>query len=119
MPIRSAEQGDRSLAASDHITVGLYRRGEAYDPRMIQKFEGEHIRDADTLRKVASHADATGRTLSLTAANLLYARKSHPDLFELLDDERYFEPVTVLPAIEPYIAIGAWHYRGGSLPSNP
>ena len=116
---RTAEQGYGSLGPSDHLTVGVYRRVLAYDPRIIQKFEGEHIRSAAVLAKVLRNADAEGKTLDFTISNIDFTRENHSDLFEIVDDERYFEPLGILPAIEAYIRVGIWRYRSGSFPAEP
>jgi len=116
---RSVEQGYGNLDASDHITIGVYRRVVAYDPRKMQKFEGRHIRSAASLAKVLRHADANGKTVDVTAANLGFLIETHPDLYKLLSDERYFEPLGTLPAVESYIRIAIWRYLPGSLPAEP
>ncbi len=113
---RSARQGYGNLEACDHITVGMFRRVVSYDPRKIQSFKGEHIRDAATLAKVLRHADAHGKTVDITVANIGFARATHANFFEFVDDGRYFEHLGTLPAVEPYIRIAIWRYRSGSFP---
>ena len=117
---RTSDEGRFNLAASDRITVELYRRVKCYDPRMRNRVGEKRtpIRTGEALMETMRLADAEGKSLRLTAANLPFAHATHPDFFEVLEDPRYFEKLGTFPAIEPYIQIEAWAYKPGSAPAS-
>ena len=73
------------------------------------------IRSGEALLAAMREADAAGKSLRLTAANLPFARETHPGFFEVLENPAYFEKLGDFPAIEPYIHIEVWGYRAGSV----
>jgi len=116
---RNADAPSLDLGPRERITLALFRRVTAYDPRMRQRHRGGRLRDVEVLKSALRDADSAGRPVRLSTCNIPFARATHPDFFKLVDDPRYFEKLKSFPAIEPYIAIDVYRYLSGSLPAPP
>ncbi len=114
---RDDPQDRLDLGPSELVTLGLYRRVTAYDPRIVQYYgeKRKPMRSAALLEAALRDADAAGRPVRLSIANLDFARLSHPDFFAVVDDPRHFRKLARFPAIEPYIVIEVYEYLSGSI----
>lgn len=121
---RNDDEPQLSLAASDRVTLAMFRRVTAYDPRMIQHYgeKREPLRSGKLLKAALRDADAAGRSVRLSICNIPFARsglgpeaEELKSFFEFIDDQRYFTKLRSFPALEPYIAIDVYSYLPGSI----
>lgn len=108
---RTAEEGLLHMGPTDIVTVGLYRASHAYDPRMRQS---RQLRSGDALRKVVEECRQSGKALRVSAANLGFARREHPDFFTLLHDPTVFRKTGEFPAAEQYLDIETYEMVAGA-----
>ena len=74
-----------------------------------------HVESAAELRALCERARAEGRPLYLLFGHPGQNRKHLPDVFQLLDDPRLFEPLGRFDAIAPEFVYRVLRYTGAPL----
>ncbi len=81
----------------------------SYDPNIIVISKVEQL--VDSLR----NADREGKSLFVNFANAWTAAASRPDLFAMIEDERFFEKTAEIQGFDPTLTAFVRRYKPGSI----
>ena len=90
------------------LTVGFHKDTRGNDPALYRVQNGSEMFD------MMVKADKENKPLYVNLAHIGFARGHRADIMEVIDDERYFEEIAMLKAMEPTATRWVFRYKPGS-----